>query len=59
MRTAAVIASALIALLCGVALLCLGLEDAGGGRPRAVLPIVLGTVLTVGGLLFLRKGFKR
>ncbi|MFJ2645308.1 sodium:neurotransmitter symporter [Streptomyces sp. NPDC087420] len=59
MRTAAVTGSAILALLCGVALIFLGLNDAGDGRTRAVLPIVIGAALTVGGLLFLRKGVKR
>ncbi|WP_166026523.1 sodium:neurotransmitter symporter [Streptomyces chilikensis] len=59
MRTAAMVAAALIALLCGIALLCLGVEDAGDGNARAVLPIVTGAVLTAGGLLFLRKGYGR
>jgi hypothetical protein len=59
MRITAVVGFALVALLCGVALLCLGVADAGDGRVRAVLPIVIGAGLAVGGLLFLRKGLKR
>lgn len=59
MRIAEVIGSALLALLCGVVLLFLGPNDAGDGRTRAVLPIVIGAALTVGGLLFVRKGVKR
>ncbi|MYV44047.1 sodium:neurotransmitter symporter [Streptomyces sp. SID1328] len=59
MRITAVIGFALVALLCGVALLLLGVVDAGGGRVRAVLPIVIGSGLAAGGLLFLRKGLKR
>lgn len=56
---AAMIGSVLTALLCGAAPLCLGLKEAGDGRTRALLPIVIGAVLAVGGLLFLRKGPKR
>ncbi|AEN13319.1 sodium:neurotransmitter symporter [Streptomyces sp. SID8360] len=59
MRIATIIGSASIALICGVALFYLGLQDAGDGRTRAVLPIAFGAVLTVGGLYFLRKGLKR
>ncbi|CAL9620619.1 hypothetical protein SUDANB58_05827 (plasmid) [Streptomyces sp. enrichment culture] len=59
MRTAAMIGSALVALFCGAALLYAGVMDASDGKARAILPIVIGVVLAVGGLLFLRKGFKR
>ncbi|MHC3455753.1 sodium:neurotransmitter symporter [Streptomyces prasinus] len=59
MRIIALIGFALVALLCGAALLYLGVADAGDGNARAVLPIVIGAVLAVGGLVFLRKGFKR
>ncbi|MYV55303.1 sodium:neurotransmitter symporter [Streptomyces sp. SID3212] len=59
MRISVVIGSALLALLCGVALLFLGLSDVSDGNTRAALPIVIGAALTVGGLLFLRKGVRR
>jgi hypothetical protein len=59
MRMAAVIAGGLIALVCGITLLYLGVKDAGGGNMRAVLPIFMGALLTVGGLYFLRKGLPR
>jgi hypothetical protein len=54
-----VIGGALVALLCGIALICIGVQDAGDGRARAILPTAFGALLTVGGLLFLRKGCKR
>ncbi|MGW4853715.1 sodium:neurotransmitter symporter [Streptomyces sp. NPDC004288] len=59
MRISLMIGSALIALLCGVALLYFGVKDAGEGEVRAVLPIAIGAVLAVGGLYFLRKGSTR
>lgn len=59
MRIIALIGSALIAMLCGASLLYLGVGDAGDGNARAVLPIGIGAVLVVGGLLFLRKGLRR
>ncbi|WP_448321043.1 sodium:neurotransmitter symporter [Streptomyces sp. CO7] len=59
MRRTAVIAGGLVALLCGIALLHAGVRDVGGGNARAVLPLCMGVVLTVGGLHFLRAGFPR
>nr|WP_202514347.1 MULTISPECIES: sodium:neurotransmitter symporter [unclassified Streptomyces] len=50
---------ALTALLCGAALLYFGAVDAGDGRGRAVLPLALGALLAVGGIIYLRKGLKR
>ncbi|WP_299541117.1 sodium:neurotransmitter symporter [uncultured Streptomyces sp.] len=59
MRTTALIVFALVALLCGAALLYFGVTDAGDGEARAVLPIIIGAFLAVGGLVFLRKGLAR
>ncbi|GAA3011484.1 hypothetical protein JCM13580A_62390 [Streptomyces drozdowiczii] len=59
MRNTALIGFALTALLCGAALLYFGAVDAGDGTGRAVLPLALGALLAVGGIIYLRKGLKR
>ncbi|MER7969126.1 sodium:neurotransmitter symporter [Streptomyces sp. NPDC096080] len=49
--------ASVVALMCGFALLALGVRDAFSGHPRAVLPIMLGFAL-IGGGFFVNRGKK-
>lgn len=57
MRGATVVVASVVALMCGFALLALGVRDAFSGHPRAVLPIMLGFAL-IGGGFFVNRGKK-
>ncbi|MFJ9635333.1 sodium:neurotransmitter symporter [Streptomyces sp. NPDC101178] len=52
MRKVVQIGAAFLAILCGIALIVLGVQDIDGGGGRAALPIFFGISICIGGIFF-------